>query len=56
MVLCPFPPVEVLFLEQVFKVGVEVSILALLGGSQLRMASPGVGSEQHDSVCCGASA
>lgn len=51
------PGVEVLFLEQVFRVGVEVSILSLLGGnSQLRMAAPGVGSGQHDSVYCGASA
>ena len=57
MVSCPFGQVAVLFLEQVLRVGVEVSVPSVLGGScQLKMAAPGAGLGLHDSVCYGASA
>lgn len=57
MVSCPLCQVAVLFLEQVLRVGVEVSIPSVLGGScQLKMAALGVGLGLRDPVCYGASA
>lgn len=57
IVSCPFCQVGGLFLECVLRVGAEVSVLSVLGGSsQLRMVAPGVDLGMHDFACGGASA